>query len=77
MVPNTASGSSGSSSATSSTKKGRMSHAVFIDPTGSHTLMSGANGDLFYSHCSSKIIRKLKGFGLNTDGSGSFRRPGK
>ena len=76
VVPNTASGSSGSSSATSSTKKGRMSHAVFIDPTGSHTLMSGANGDLFYSHCSSKSIRKLKGFGLNTDGSGSFR-PGK
>ena len=50
---------------------------VFVDPTGCHSLLSGANGDLFYSHTtSSKNIRKLKGFGLNTDGSGSFR-PGK
>lgn len=81
IVPNTflqglsSSSSSANSPSPSSAKKGRIVH-VFLDPTGSHALLSGTNGDLFYCHCSSKNVKKLKGFGLNTDGSGSFR-PGK
>lgn len=75
LVPNTVHGPSNSTSSTSTAKKGRIAH-VFLDPTGSHALLSGANGDLYYSHTSGKSVRKLKGFGLNTDGSGSFR-PGK
>jgi hypothetical protein len=49
---------------------------VFVDPKGCHSLFSGTNGDLFYSHSSSQTVRKLPGFGLNTDGSGNFI-PGK
>ena len=73
IVPNTR--SAPGSNMVSSSKKGRIVH-VFTDPTGCHTLLSGSNGDLFYSHPASKTVRKLNGFGLNTDGSGSFR-PGK
>lgn len=56
-------------------KRGRIAH-VFLDPTGCHCLLSGTNGDLFYSHSSSKAVWKLKGFGLNADGTGNFI-PGK
>lgn len=81
LVPNTVqgpSGGAGSSSASagsSLSKKGRIMH-VFVDPTGCHSLISGNNGDLFYSHTSSQTVRKLPGFGLNADGSGNFI-PGK
>jgi hypothetical protein len=49
---------------------GRIMH-VFVDPTGCHTILSAQNGEAYYVHTLSKnnVVRKLKGFGPNVDGS--------
>ena len=47
---------------------GRIMH-VFIDPTGTHTLISARNGEAYYHHSSSKALQKLNGFGRNADGT--------
>lgn len=43
---------------------------VFVDPTGSHTLLSAANGEAYYLHSNSssptKTATKLPGFGMGT-----------
>ena len=38
---------------------------VFMDPTGSHTLLSANNGEAYYLHSSSRVVQKLAGFGPN------------
>jgi len=47
---------------------GRIAH-VFVDPTGTHTLISARNGEAYYNHSSLKELQKLDGFGRNVDGS--------
>ena len=47
---------------------GRIMH-VFVDPTGTHTLISARNGEAYYHHSSQKEFQKLNGFGKNADGS--------
>jgi hypothetical protein len=49
---------------------GRVMH-VFVDPTGTHTLISARNGESYYHHSSLRTIQKLAGFGRNADGSWS------
>ena len=36
---------------------------IFIDPTGHHVVISARNGELYHLHSSSRIVRRLKGFG--------------
>mmetsp|Transcript_14568 Transcript_14568/g.36609 ORF Transcript_14568/g.36609 Transcript_14568/m.36609 type:complete len:1331 (+) Transcript_14568:89-4081(+) len=47
---------------------GRIMH-VFVDPTGTHTLLSARNGEAYYHHSSQREFVKLSGFGKNADGS--------
>ena len=47
---------------------GRIMH-VFVDPTGTHTLLSARNGEAYYHHSSQKEFQKLNGFGKNADGT--------
>lgn len=47
---------------------GRIMH-VFVDPTGTHTLLSARNGEAYYHHSCSRVIQKLDGFGRNADGT--------
>ena len=47
---------------------GRIMH-VFVDPTGTHTLLSARNGEAYYHHSSQKEFQKLNGFGRNADGT--------
>lgn len=47
---------------------GRIMH-VFIDPTGTHTLLSARNGEAYYHHSSLREFLKLNGFGRNADGT--------
>lgn len=48
---------------------GRIAH-VFVDPTASHVLISGANGEAYYCHTSTqRHVVKLAGFGRNADGT--------
>jgi hypothetical protein len=50
---------------------GRIRH-VLVDPTASHTLLSAANGELYYIHSNAtpkRAVRKLLGFGPAVDGS--------
>ena len=47
---------------------GRIMH-VFIDPTGTHTLLSARNGEAYYHHSSLREFQKLNGFGRNADGT--------
>lgn len=49
---------------------GRIMH-VFVDPTGCHTIISAQNGEAYYTHTLSmnKVVRKLKGFGPNVEGT--------
>jgi Pep3/Vps18/deep orange family len=49
---------------------GRVMH-VFVDPTGTHTLISARNGEAYYHHSSLRTVQKLNGFGRNADGSWS------
>jgi Pep3/Vps18/deep orange family len=54
-------------------------HHVLVDPTASHTLVSTANGELYYIHSSQQRQQaiKLVGFGPNADGTvpGSMSTP--
>ena len=54
----------------------RIMH-VFVDPTGSHTILSARNGEAYYIHSNSRKVRKLAGFGPNPDGSLSSINIGK
>lgn len=54
----------------------RITH-VFVDPTGSHTILSARNGEAYYVHSNSRKVRKLPGFGPNPDGSISCINIGK
>ena len=47
---------------------GRIMH-VFVDPTGTHTLLSARNGEAYYHHSSVREFQKLNGFGRNADGN--------
>jgi len=47
---------------------GRIMH-VFVDPTGTHTLLSARNGEAYYHHSSQREFQKLNGFGRNADGT--------
>ncbi|KAG7374392.1 pep3/Vps18/deep orange family protein [Nitzschia inconspicua] len=47
---------------------GRIMH-VFVDPTGTHTLISARNGEAYYHHSSLRTVQKLNGFGRNADGT--------
>jgi hypothetical protein len=49
---------------------GRIMH-VFVDPTGTHTLISARNGEAYYHHSSLRTVQKLDGFGKKADGSWS------
>ncbi len=52
---------------------GRIMH-IFVDPTGCHTILSAYNGEAYYIHSlvNSNVVRKLKGFGPNVDGSMNY-----
>jgi len=54
---------------------GQIIH-TFVDPTGCHVLLSAKNGEAYYLHSTSKQVRKLNGFGPNSDGSYSGFSPG-
>ncbi|KAL3923949.1 MAG: hypothetical protein SGILL_001345 [Bacillariaceae sp.] len=49
---------------------GRIMH-VFVDPTGTHCLISARNGEAYYLHSSLRTVQKLDGFGRKADGSWS------
>lgn len=55
---------------------GRIMH-VFVDPTGSHTLISAVNGEAYYIHSSLRAAVKLVGFGviIPTKAAGSNHHP--
>ena len=76
MRPNTSSSSEEPSAPTTTDPNfGRILH-TFVDPTGSHVLISTRNGEAYYLHSTSKKVKKLVGFGPNVDGSYSSFIPG-
>jgi len=54
---------------------GQIQH-VFVDPTGSHVLLSAINGEAYHIHSGGRHATKLKGFGPLPDGRMECARKG-